>query len=274
MRSVRPPAVAGRFYAADEQTLRDQLHSCYRHDVGPGSPPEPSTGAPSIRGLVTPHAGLAFSGPVAAHAYAALAASGRPSTVVIIGPNHTGIGASVALAERDSWQTPLGELSIDDDLRQALSTATEASIDALAHEREHAGEVQLPFLQYLYDDVSILPISLRRQDSETARRLGEALQATSEEGTVVVASSDFTHYEPHEVALERDQLALERIRERDPVGLFDTVRREQLSICGYGAIGTMLHAVDGEPTLLAHTTSAATGGSKDEVVSYAALSVE
>lgn len=274
MTEVRQPAVAGRFYAGEEQSLRWQLHDCYVHAVGPGSRPAVSDGPPTIGGLVAPHAGVPFSGPVAAHAYAALAESGRPETVVVIGPNHTGVGASVALPSADRWRTPMGELPIATDLREVIAEETDAMIDDRAHAREHAAEVQLPFLQDHYGEVSILPISLRRQDVGTARRLGSALGTARDETTVIVASSDFTHYEPHDVALERDEFALDRIRADDPDGLVETVAREGLSVCGYGAIAAMLHAVSGNPQVLAHATSGDTAGSRAEVVGYAAVAVE
>ncbi|WP_135662495.1 AmmeMemoRadiSam system protein B [Halorhabdus rudnickae] len=274
MTNVRDPAVSGRFYAGDERALREQIASVYAHEIGPGSRPDVQPGEPSIAGLVVPHAGLPFSGPVAAHAYAALAVSGRPDTVVVVGPNHTGVGEPVALPGSDDWRTPLGDLPVDKALRGVLSETTEATVDERAHAGEHAAEVQLPFLQDLSDELSILPISLRRQDGETARRLGSTIEEAIDEATVVIASSDFTHYEPHEKALERDELALDRIRADNPDGLLETVEREGLSVCGYGAIATMLRAVDGESEVLAHATSGDTAGSKDEVVGYAAVAVE
>ncbi|MFB6202845.1 MAG: AmmeMemoRadiSam system protein B [Halorhabdus sp.] len=274
MADVREPAVAGQFYAGTAQSLREQVTGSYTHPIGPGRVPDVVPGSPSVNGLVAPHAGMPYSGPIAAHAYAALAASGQPETVVIVGPNHTGIGAPVALPGHGRWRTPLGTLSIATALRDTLADRTDATIDERAHAREHAAEVQLPFLQERFDGVEILPISLRRQDAETARALGTAIASASDEGTVVIASSDFTHYEPHDVALERDKLALAQIRAADPDGLVETVDAEGLSVCGYGAIATMLHAVDGEPDVLAHATSGDTAGSTDEVVSYAAVAVE
>lgn len=274
MTDRRDPAVSGRFYAGHERGLREQIDSCYTHEVGPGSKPAVATKSPSIRGMVVPHAGVPFSGPVAAHAYAALATAGRPERVVIVGPNHTGVGAPVALPGTDRWTTPFGAVPVADELRATLADATDATVDERAHAREHAAEVQLPFLQNRYDDVSILPISLRRQDAETARRLGAAIETATDAETVVVASSDFTHYEPHDVALERDELALERIQEGDPDGLVETVEQEGLSVCGYGAIATMLQAINGDVDVLAHATSGNTAGSKDDVVGYAAVTVE
>lgn len=275
MASARRPAVAGRFYAGDERSLREQVEASFTHEIGPGSVPTTTTGPPEITGLVAPHAGLPFSGPVAAHSYAALAESGTPETVVIVGPNHTGVGAAVAVPGDDEWQTPLGSVPIDADLREHLVEDTDATIDDRAHASEHAAEVQLPFLQYLYDDLAVLPISLRRQDAEVSRQLGDALAAHIDEGTVVIASSDFTHYEPHDVAIERDELALDRIEANDQAGLIETVQREGLSVCGYGAIAAMLRASDDDTQVdvLAHATSGDTAGSRDDVVGYASVAV-
>lgn len=274
MSNVRESAVAGRFYARQAPELQDQVLACYDHDIGPGSRPSVADEPPHIRGLVSPHAGLPFSGPVAAHAYAALGTAGTPDTVVVIGPNHTGVGVSIAIPGHDAWQTPLGTVPIDTGLCERLVETTDATVDNRAHAREHAAEVQLPFLQELYESVSLVPISLRRQDAATARQLGTALAESIDERTVVVASSDFTHYEPHDVAMARDEQALEHIREHDPTGLIETVEREELSVCGYGAIATMLHAVEGSVDVLAHASSGDTAGSKNEVVGYGAVAVK
>ena len=275
MTSARQPAVAGRFYAGDEPSLREQVEAMFTHEVGPGSVPTTADGSPEIAGLVAPHAGLPFSGPVAAHSYAALADSGTPETIVIVGPNHTGVGAAVAVPGDDEWRTPLGAVPIDDDLREKIVEETDVTVDDRAHASEHAAEVQLPFLQYLYDDLAVLPISLRRQDAEVSRELGDALATHADTETVVIASSDFTHYEPHGVAIERDKLALDRIRANDPAGLIETVEREGLSVCGYGAIAAMLWASgeDAEVDLLAHATSGDTAGGRDDVVGYASVAV-
>ncbi|CCQ32403.1 candidate gene for the hypothesized phosphomevalonate decarboxylase; COG1355, predicted dioxygenase [Halorhabdus tiamatea SARL4B] len=275
MDSARQPAVAGRFYVRNEAPLREQVEGMFTHAVGPGSVPTATAGSPEIAGLVAPHAGLPFSGPVAAHSYAALAESGTPETVVILGPNHTGVGAAVAVPGDDEWRTPLGSVQIDADLREQIVDSTDATVDDRAHASEHAAEVQLPFLQYLYDDLAVLPISLRRQDADVSRQLGEALAAHTDEETVVIASSDFTHYEPHDVAIERDELALDRIEANDPAGLIETVEREGLSVCGYGAIAAMLWAngEDSQVDVFAHATSGDTAGSRDDVVGYASVAV-
>lgn len=274
MAKIREPVASGRFYVKDESELRQQVEGCFTHDIGPGRVPTVGDSA-SMIDMVTPHAGLPFSGPVAAHAYDRLASAGRPATVVIIGPNHTGVGANVALPENDAWRTPLGTVEVDTDLREDLLDRTDAVVDGSAHAGEHAAEVQLPFLQFLYDDFTILPISLRRQTADISHRLGDALAAHSTEDTAILASSDFTHYEPHEVALEHDRLALDQIEATDPDGLIETVNRENLTVCGYGAIASLLVAnPDPDVDILAHATSGDTGGSKDSVVGYAAIALE
>jgi len=275
MASTRQPAVAGRFYVRTEPSLREQIEAAFTHEIGPGSVPTPADGPPDVTGLIAPHAGLPFSGPVAAHSYAALAESGTPETVVIVGPNHTGVGAAVAVPGDDEWNTPFGSVRIDAGLREKLVDGTDATVDDRAHASEHAAEVQLPFLQHLYDDLAVLPISLRRQDADVAQALGDVLETHAGGGTVVIASSDFTHYEPHEVAIDRDELALDRIDATDPAGLIETVEREGLSVCGYGAIAAMLWAsgADSQVDVLAHATSGDTAGSRDEVVGYASVVV-
>ncbi|WP_181686246.1 AmmeMemoRadiSam system protein B [Halorhabdus salina] len=274
MTNIREPTVAGRFYASQAGAVQEQILACYDHEIGPASGLSVSAGTPNVNGFVTPHAGLPFSGPVAAHTYATLGNGGTPDTAVVIGPNHTGIGANVAIPGHDAWQTPLGTVPIDGALRERLVETTDATVDDRAHAREHAAEVQLPFLQELYDSISVLPISLRQQDGATARELGSALAESITKRTVVLASSDFTHYEPHDVAMARDELALNPIRDHDPEGLIETVEREALSVCGYGAIAAMLYAVEGCVDVLAHASSGETAGSKAEVVGYGAVAVE
>jgi hypothetical protein len=277
--SVRAPAVAGRFYAGTAADLEAQIEDCFTHDLGPGSVPTVADGPPELRAVVAPHAGYPYSGPVAAHGFAALARSGTPETAIIVGPNHTGRGAGVAVAAADRWQTPLGEVTIDDDLRETLrSHSDEAVIDDSAHVGEHAAEVEIPFLQYLFDDIAVLPISMRKQDSEASHDLGAAMAAAASDRNVVfVASTDMTHYEPHERAVERDRLAIERMEAVDPDGLIEVVRREDLSMCGYGAVAASFVAAREQGAshgeLYQHATSGDTTGDRSQVVGYCSMGV-
>ncbi len=277
MTDVRPPAVAGQFYEGTETALRDQLETCFTHRIGPGAPPDSSTGARSIHAGVVPHAGVPFSGPVAAHTYRALAAHGVPETVVVIGPSHRGGGAPVAVAPNDAWQTPLGEVTIDKTLREAvIEHVGPAEADPRPHAGEHSAEVQVPFLQYIADEIRLLPIVLSRQSPVLAETLGNGLTAAIDaipREAVVLASSDLTHYRPDAKAREADRPVLDAIEALDKRAIFEQ-KRTGHSMCGPGAIAAACvvaanHSVDtGE--VHAYATSADTAGDPDRVVGYSA----
>ncbi|AWB28709.1 AmmeMemoRadiSam system protein B [Halococcoides cellulosivorans] len=269
--TTRSPAVAGQFYPADPDALCERITWAYAHAIGPGAEPEAATGPPTLDGVVAPHAGYPYSGPIAAHAFAALARSGRPETVVIPCPNHTGLGDPVAIAGADAWETPLGTVPIEESVRNRLAAVEGVTIDATAHRREHAAEVQVPFLQALYDDPpAIVPIAMGDQSLAVCRRLGEVIAETD---ACVVASTDFTHYEPHDDAMAADRLAIERIEAGDPEGLLRTVDSEGLSMCGPGPVAVALIASGTTAETLAHRSSGETMGEMREVVGYAALRI-
>ncbi|RLI07936.1 AmmeMemoRadiSam system protein B, partial [Candidatus Bathyarchaeota archaeon] len=168
---VRRPWVAGAFYPADPDRLRQTIESCFTHRLGPGG--LPGTASPERRtvAVVCPHAGYMYSGPVAAHSYYHLAAEARPESVVVIGPNHTGMGSPIAMMRSGAWETPLGEVEIDEGLADAIFRASDIiDIDEWAHAREHSIEVQLPFLQYIYGPgLRFVPICMGFQDLESSR---------------------------------------------------------------------------------------------------------
>jgi len=244
--------------------------------MGPGSIPEPAPKREGrLKGLVVPHAGYPFSGQIAAHAFTALARDGMPDTVVIIGPNHTGRGSGVALTMEDH-NTPLGPVAVDLELARRLFTGIIDNSD-VAHRREHSIEVQLPFLRLLKPDLRFVPIDMYMQDQTTARRLGEQVgQALKEHDgeVVVIASTDFTHYEPASVAHTKDALAIEHIEEMDIPGLYETVASHSISMCGVGPAAATIEAtrIQGatKGRLLKYDTS---GDVHDmsEVVGYAAI---
>src|SRR5947199_6755615 len=146
---MRYPAVAGAFYERSRDALLRQIKECYTHPLGPGRVPQLTAGPRRLVGLVVPHAGYVYSGPVAAHSYSALAADGWPASFVVLGPNHHGQGAPLALTDHD-WHTPLGAAATHKDLHDALAKPPlEEAIGA--HLYEHTTEVQLPTLQHLAD---------------------------------------------------------------------------------------------------------------------------
>jgi len=276
---MRQPAVAGQFYEGTKEGLLKQIEWCYKHQIGPRKLPEVREGPRSLLGLVSPHAGYMYSGPVAAHGFVELAADGRPDSFVILGPNHHGLGSGVSLRSVGRWRTPLGEVLIDTSLaKEILKNSDLIDDEEMAHLYEHSIEVQLPFLQHLYGEIKFVPISMMLQDLRTDLEVGRAVgEACRGKNVVVIASTDFTHYEPHSQAVRRDQMAIKRILELDARGLVETVEREGLSMCGYGPVAAMLEATSlmgaRKAKLLKHATSGETSGMMGEVVGYASIGV-
>jgi len=268
---MRYPAVAGQFYERDPEALRKQIEACYRHAIGPGGPPAVAKDGPrTLKGIVVPHAGLMYSGPVAAHAYAALARDGLPASFVILGPNHTGLGAAEALGAHD-WETPLGVATYDAELGARLlrDPITE---DIVAHRREHSIEVQLPFLQDLLGEVRFAPICMGLQELKIAVEVGEVVRdAIRGTDTVVLASTDFSHYIPKAEAARRDRKAIDRILASDVKGFYRVIKDEDVSMCGYGPVIAMMTAVaPAKPEFLKYATSGDVAAMED-VVGYGAI---
>jgi len=262
---MRSPAVAGQFYPRHPEELLQELKAVF----GAATRGEPL----AIRGAVVPHAGYIYSGAVAAEVYSRLP---ERETYVLIGPNHHGLGLPVALS-RDSWMTPLGIVESDVELADALGGSI-LEVDESAHLYEHSIEVQLPFLQARFSGFKVLPIAMGLQDEETAVEVGEAVgEAAKSLGRdcTVIASSDFSHYEPQEEARRKDAQAIEAILRMDVPSLYRAVYRENLTACGYGPISATINAarVLGAETgkLLRYSTSGDVIGDYSQVVGYGAI---
>ena len=282
----RRPAVAGHFYPADPRELVAMIEWAFRHPLGPGRTPEPgeegSLGRSSV-GFISPHAGYMYSGPVAAHVYLRLALEGRPDVVVIAGPNHTGLGAPASVYPGGVWETPLGEVEVDAEVAKEIVARTRFyDFDEDAHLYEHSVEVQVPFIQYIFPKQTprIVPIVIKNQVPEVSEDLARALKAVKDElgvDLVYIASSDFTHYDPHEVAVKKDSIALEAIRRLDPEGLFAAIEKYNITMCGPGPVAALLYLgrLHGarEAEVLKYATSGDVSGEKSWVVGYAAVRV-
>ena len=229
-------------------------------------------------GLISPHAGYFYSGPVAASAYFELAQDGKPDTVVLLGPNHTGYGSALSIMTEGTWQTPLGNVEIDSNIAKAIMQETSIlDIDEMAHRYEHSIEVQLPFLQFLYgNDFKIVPICFLMQDFDSAVEIGRALEeALDATNTVVIASSDMTHYEPAKVASIKDHAALKAITDMDAKRFYETVEAQNITACGYAPITTLITYANGvcaKAQLLNYHNSGDITGDHTSVVGYAAVS--
>jgi AmmeMemoRadiSam system protein B len=271
---VRKPAVSGMFYAGTAKELERQIEWCYKHELGPGAIPQVnSKGIREIVAIVVPHAGYYYSGPIAAHAYSKLAEDGIFDTAVILGPNHTGYGYPVSLWAGVSWNTPLGEVEINKELTQRL-LGDVLKVDETAHINEHSVEVQLPWLQHLYKKVKIIPISMLAQDIETARAVGKAISQAGD-NLIIIASSDFTHYEPHSVAVEKDASVIEAIVTLDEEELYKRCKNINCTMCGYGPVASAIVAAKEmkaqKAGLLKYATSGDTSGDFSQVVGYSSI---
>jgi len=264
---LRQPAVAGKFYTSDPVRLREELSS-----MMPGVPSR------KVRGIIAPHAGYLYSGKAAGELYAAVEV---PDTVLLLGPNHTGMGAPASLAPSGEWLTPLGPVPVNPRLSGLiLQHAPSVREDVAAHRFEHSLEVQLPFLQYRNPRVSIAALCLSLSDFDSISRLGEGIaRAVSELGeeVLMVASSDMSHYEHAAAARAKDAMALAMVDHLDPEGLLKVCREHDITMCGVIPAATMLVAAKalGATTsrLVRYTNSGEVNGDLKSVVGYAAVTV-
>lgn len=267
---VRSPAVAGLFYPRDPQLLRREVE---RH-IGDTADAAPAVGA------VVPHAGYVYSGGVAGRTFRRLAV---PRRVVILCPNHTGRGSRVSVVPAGAFRVPGADVPVDEHLARAvLAEVPGAAADTRAHEREHAIEVELPFLLARRPDVAIVPIVLGGLDESEAVAVGEGLARAAEaaapgQDVLVLASSDMSHYVPDRTARALDRLAIERLLALDPSGLHRTVERHDISMCGYLPATAMLawarRRGAGRAELAGYATSGETSGDLEHVVGYAGVVV-
>ena len=282
MAHFRRSVVAGMFYEDNAEALRAQVESCFMHRFGPKKLPVVDLAGPrKILGLVCPHAGYVYSGPVAANAYHELATDGKPDTIVVLGPNHTGEGSGIAVMNKGAWQTPLGNVEIDEIVADEIVRETSVlDVDEVAHRHEHSIEVQLPFLQYLYgSEFKFVPICFLMQDLESAKEIGRALtEALVDRNAVVIASSDFTHYEPQASVNRKDLAALKAVEALDEKQFYSILEEENVSACGYAPIAALITYAKGmgaeKAESLSHRTSGDITGDTTSVVGYAAVTIK
>jgi AmmeMemoRadiSam system protein B len=219
-----------------------------------------------------------YSGHVAGAVYARLE---LPKRYIILCPNHTGVGEPLAIMSEGSWHTPLGNVAIDTPLAKALmSRFPLLSEDEIAHRAEHALEVQLPFLQELAGDFKFVPITVGTGRFDALSALGITLAEIIKqeaERVLIVASSDMNHYEPDAPTRVKDRKAIDKVLALDPKGLFDTIVKEDISMCGFGPTVAMLTAANRlgakSAQLIKYATSGDVSGDLDQVVGYAGIAV-
>lgn len=265
---IRRAAVAGSFYPGTRELLRAQAADLITWDLQ------------TVRaiGAVVPHAGYLYSGRVAGAVYARLT---FPDVFVILGPNHTGIGAGVAIMADGTWETPMGQVPIDTELARAiLQNSRTIEEDDLGHRREHSIEVQLPLLQACGRPFSFVPICLFSSEYAVCQDVGLAVAqaiAGSDRSVLMVASTDMSHYVSREQAKAKDHLAIDAVVACDPQRLHRVVRREGITMCGFHPTTALLiaarelGATSGE--LISYATSADVTRDDSSVVGYAGLIV-
>lgn len=266
---LRQPAVAGSFYQGTREDLEREVAGYLVSSRDPVK----------AIGAVMPHAGYMYSGAVAG---ATAAAMHIPRKVIILGPNHTGLGASVSVFPGGHWRMPFGDIPVNNELAAFIINESELAIaDQMAHLREHSLEVILPFLYYAGGkDLSIVPITLSQISRDECQVLGETLAriiSSRDEEILMVSSSDMTHYESHESAKSKDSNAIARILEMDPDGLIEVVTRQGITMCGIIPTAVMLYAAISlgatRAQLIRYATSGEVSGDYERVVGYAGIIV-
>lgn len=260
MSAHRPAAVAGLFYPADPALLAREVTAMLR------AVPAMAVAGENIKALVVPHAGYVYSGPIAATAYAALAqAATRIRRVVLLGPAHRVAFHGLALPDADAFETPLGIVPLDAGAMRALANFPQISINAAAHAREHSLEVQVPFLQTVLGEFSLLPLVVGMATPEQVAELLERVWGGDE--TLIVISSDLSHYLPFAAAQTHDRQAAQTILQ-----LQSTLDHEQA--CGATPLNGLMLAARRrglKPHLLDLRNSGDTAGPRDGVVGYGAF---
>ncbi len=268
---MRKPAAAGGFYPGEKEAIEKLVAECMEKA-------RPHIKERNCFAGVSPHAGFIYSGVPAAATFLSIKELKDAKTVVIVGPNHTGLGGLVSLS-REDWELPIGVFKNDVEFgEEMVKNANFLKPEEEAHRMEHSIEVQLPFLHAVNPSAKIVPISMMDQSLEGANDVANALLAAEKNlgrEAVLVASSDFSHYVPSEMAEKADKEAMGHILGLDAEGFQKEVRAKNWSICGYGPISVaMLYAkAKGSKKALEvmYTNSGEVTGDYSQVVAYASI---
>ena len=289
---MRKPAVAGQFYEASKESLLEQVESCFTSELGPGTTKKEKR-SKRVIGAICPHAGFIYSGSAAAYAYKEISASAKPDLIIIVGPNHTGMGRTSFTSE--DFETPLGTVNINKEFIEILKKQDDIVEDGRAHVYEHSLEVQLPFLQHIFkDSFTFVPIVISSEVNikSVAGSLKKAIQEYERNGksVLIIASSDFAHqgpsygYVPFPETLDANELkekiknldleAIELIKNLDHEGFMEYVKKTGITICGFLPIYILLSILkekNPKSELLKYYTSGDISGDYTNSVSYASI---
>lgn len=267
---IRKSVVAGQFYPGSPGPLKHKIDSLV----------DTAQKKESALGVLSPHAGYMYSGAVAG---AVLSAVTPKSKYIILGPNHTGMGEPFGLSACESWETPLGEARLDKKLASAIKDNSKYVVwDELSNAAEHSIEVQLPFLQVLNKKFDFVPIVVSYGDPKIYKEIGRSIakslrDSRAEKDTVIIASSDMTHYEPQESARKKDYIAIDAMLNLDEDKLLESIDRFGITMCGFAPAVIMMTAVKElgahRAKLIKYQTSGDVSGDFSSVVGYAGIAI-
>jgi AmmeMemoRadiSam system protein B len=265
---IREPVYAGQFYPGHPGDLRKAVQSFLQSPKA----------LLEAKGILVPHAGYIYSGAVAGRVFSSVK---LPKRFILLGPNHTGLGAGLALSPSTGWRTPLGTVPVDAELNlKLLKACPRLQEDPSAHRNEHCLEVQIPFLQVLQPDSSFSAICVRTADFTALESLGHAMAQViraEPDAILLIASSDMTHYEDADAAADKDRLAIDRMLELDPGGLYKVILENDITMCGFApAIAVLVAAADlgaSSGALIQYTHSGVVSGDYHRVVAYAGIAL-
>lgn len=273
--NIRKTIVSGSFYPADKTELNSYLSTMMDND----------NSKIDVFSVISPHAGYVYSGKTAASVFSKILI---PNNVIVLSPNHSGLGPNLSLDSNDKWSTPLGEIDINKDLINEINKQIEYSkIEPYAQQSEHALEVQLPFMQHINPHFKLTPITISGLDykdiSETGKTLAKIIynyETTYSEKILIVASNDMTHFEDSKTAKTKDDMALKMIEKKDTLGLLNVVYQNNISMCGIYPVSIMLEAIKEyeqltrkniKSNIVNYTNSAEVTKDHTNVVAYAGL---
>lgn len=266
MSRIRQPAVAGMFYDGDPRQLRKHVDMLLDEAETPQLRGE-------IKGLVSPHAGYVYSGPAAAVGYKALRGL-TYDAVILVGPSHRELFDGVSVYPGDAYRTPLGEVPVNKEIREALVSQSDIiAISESGHRNEHCLEVQLPFLQRVLGNFSIVPMIIGNQHGEICLALGDTIaESAAHKRILLVASSDLSHYHPYDSAVSLDRLVIERVEAFDEIELMKQLEGERIEACGGGPVAAVMHTAKllgaNQGQVLYYCNSGDITGDRSAVVGY------
>jgi AmmeMemoRadiSam system protein B len=265
---IRKPVVAGQFYPAQVNRLKSQIEEFVVKDAI----------KKDVIACILPHAGYIYSGKVAVETVSHIKIKEK---IIILGPNHTGLGKSFGVMKEGIWQMPFGDIQIDSELAQALlKRCAELEEDTISHLYEHSLEVELPILQYFKNDFKFVPITVMSEDINSYKRISQNIAETIksmelENKVFLIASSDMTHYEPQSSAEKKDYQAIEAILELNEDKLLERIDRYNISMCGYAPVAIVISCAKNlgakKAELIKYQTSGDVSQDYSSVVGYAGI---